>query len=146
MTLRSGTRIRFSEIRDFIPTTPGIYEIYTDSGEALKVGISANLCKRLCRHAASLDRGLIFDAECNIDDAIPADVTSKRSILTKHLYFDRSLTDKYDLKTQQGRRGFLLSCCYIQFEETPTRESARAKERELEQSGKYRYKGLVIVR
>jgi hypothetical protein len=39
--------IRFSEIEAKVPKEPGICEIHTDTGKALKVGISANMRKRL---------------------------------------------------------------------------------------------------
>ncbi|EIK94777.1 hypothetical protein PMM47T1_19813 [Pseudomonas sp. M47T1] len=45
--------IRFSEIEAAVPTAPGLYEIVTDQGELLKVGISVNLRKRLIQHRQS---------------------------------------------------------------------------------------------
>ena len=44
--------IRFSEIEAKVPKEPGICEIHTDTGKALKVGISANMRKRLLQHQA----------------------------------------------------------------------------------------------
>jgi excinuclease UvrABC nuclease subunit len=51
-------KIRFPDIEVHVPTTAGLYEIYTDQGIALKVGIAVNLLKRLKSHRASRDSGL----------------------------------------------------------------------------------------
>jgi hypothetical protein len=40
-------KIRFTDMHVQVPTTAGLYEIHTDQGIALKVGIAINLLKRL---------------------------------------------------------------------------------------------------
>jgi hypothetical protein len=141
----SESRIRFDEIEAKVPgLVPGIYEIHTVDGLPLKVGISGNLRKRLLQHRASLQRGLQFNIAEEI--AGPEDITSKRSILAKHLYCDSSLTSEFDLKTEAGRSAFLVKKCYITFSITETREEARRLERQRELEGRFRYTGKVISR
>ena len=95
-------RISFAEIAKEVDEVPGIYEIWTQSEIPLKVGISKNLGKRLEQHAASRDSGL-KGLDSNPEQ--PAQLTSKGSILAKHLYFDRVLTETkdYDLTTEVGK-------------------------------------------
>jgi hypothetical protein len=137
-------KLRFDEIERSVPTSAGLYEIFTDHGIALKVGIAANLRIRLLQHARSSQQGLKIIRETN--SPIPRDITSKKSILAKHLYFDTTITDSYDLKSEQGRRHFLLNCCHLVVQPTNTREEARIIEIALERSGAYRYVGRVSPR
>jgi len=133
-------KIRFSDIDAEVPQQrPGIYEIYTDSDAPLKVGISVDLHRRLKEHLSSADRYLEWADGANRDD--PAMVTSKRSILAKHLYFDTSITHEFDLQTESGRQRFLNERCHVKFEITKSREEARKLEIPKEQSGLFRYTG-----
>lgn len=140
-------RIRFDKIVASIPKQPGIYEIWTDSGKALKVGISINALKRLKDHAASRKSGLPQKSG-DRDAPTPKDICSKKSILAKHLYFDQSLATEYncDLRDETGRREFLAKHCYIVFEKTASKAIAREMEREREESGCFRYTGDVVPR
>jgi len=131
--------IRFNEIEDKIPKGPGIYEIYTDSGIALKVGISSNIRKRLLQHRASRQNRLKLKPGGNRLN--PNDVLSKESILAKHLYYDSTVTKEYNLATENGRKAFLSDKCYIRFKETETKAEARRMEKQLEMSGQFRYIG-----
>ena len=51
-------RIRFPEIDTHVPKASGVYEIHTDEGVPLKVGVAIDLLKRLKSHRASRDSGL----------------------------------------------------------------------------------------
>lgn len=136
--------IRFSQIKEMIGLTPGLYEVYTNDGIALKVGIAKDLRSRLTAHGESKQSRLkVKDARKSIE---PQNIESKKSILTKHLYFDSEISKKYDLTTEFGRQEFLQNECYIVVKTTNTREEARELEKDLEVSGKYRYVGLVIRR
>lgn len=137
------TTISFAAIGTAVKNEPGIYEIWTKTGVPLKVGISKNLKKRLKQHAASPDC-LRNDA---IDPSQPEHLISKKSILAKHLYFDHAIADlvRYDLTTKEGRRAYLASECKIKFQVTKNREEARALEKLLEESGKFRYARKVRV-
>lgn len=137
-------RISFAEIAKEVDEVPGIYEIWTQSEIPLKVGISKNLRKRLKQHAASRDSGL-KGLDSNPEQ--PAQLTSKGSILAKHLYFDRVLTETkdYDLTTEVGRKTYLDKKCYIKIRVTKTRNKARELERPLEKSGKFRYARKVQI-
>lgn len=138
--------INFAEIQNIVTNSPGLYVIYTNHGIPLKCGISVKLLKRLKDHRASCQSGLKKqDGETvNPDDNLnPDDVRSKKSILAKHLFFDEEITDLYNLKTQKGRRDFLLYECYIEFEYTKTKEIARDLEIELESKSIFRYQGMV---
>lgn len=128
---------------DEIQNHPGLYKIYTIDGTPLKVGIAVNLRKRLKQHARSLQRRL----KPKIADQVhaPRDLQSKQSILAKHLYFDRSLTDKYDLTTELGRQAFLTQQTYLLITYTKTREEARELEKIEEASGIWRYQGRVKI-
>lgn len=137
-------RIKFSEIKQKVAAKPGIYEIYTFQGVPLKVGIAKNLKRRLLAHGESKQAYLKKNTEGRVNN--PSDLTSKRSILAKHLYFDSSITVEYDLKTEQGRKSFLENNCYIKIEITKTRELAREIEKVRESIGKFRYVGRVIRR
>lgn len=98
-------KVKFDEIKSNVSTNPGIYEIYTNDGMALKVGIAANLKKRLLQHANSRQKSLKFSIEA--ENVMPSDVDSKQSILAKHLYFDSSISPKYNLTSEIGRQSFL---------------------------------------
>lgn len=137
-------KINFNEIESKVKNTPGIYQIYTKQGIALKVGIGVNICNRLLQHRASRQSGLKLKPEGSFYN--PNDVISKSSILAKHLYFDKSITTGYNLKTQEGRNAFLIKNCYIEFEYTENRDEAKQLEIELEASGLFRYQEDVIIR
>jgi hypothetical protein len=141
----SDDLLSFAEI-DLASDTdgPGIYQIWTKSGKALKVGIAANLRKRLRKHLASRDSGLKLIAGGNAYN--PNDWVSKASILAKHLYFDRNLITECDLTTEKGRRRFLEDECKITYLSTRSREEARQMEDVLEKTGRFRYLGQVKVR
>lgn len=136
------TRIRFSEIKSKVPPRPGIYEIHTDSGLPLKVGIGGDIQKRLLQHAESRQRGLKLKQLGSWQK--PADVESKRSILAKHLYF-ADLGSGLDLKTELGRQQFLLAHCYILFRVTSTRAEARDIERAIEAGRCFRFVGKTAL-
>lgn len=137
-------KLRFNEISEKVPAKPGIYEIYTDDGVALKVGIASNLKSRLIQHANSRQKALKFRNESA--NFSPGDVESKQSILAKHLYFDSSIATDFDLTSEAGRKKFLIQCCHLIVSETETRELAREIERQKEANGEYRYVGRVIQR
>jgi len=144
---RTFVGLRFSDISERFPKkprAPGIYEIHTLSGLALKVGISGDIRERLIRHGQSKQSGLKFKVGASADE--PCDVESKRSILAKHLYFDRSIDPRYDLRSQLGRQRFLEEQCRITVEITASREVARGLEEGRERRGSYRYCGDVIKR
>jgi hypothetical protein len=129
---------RFCDIEN-IEQEPGVYEIHTDTGLALKVGIGKNLRKRLLQHRASLQSCLKLKQGGKWTN--PNDVQSKGSILAKHLYYDLSLTNDYDLKTEAGRRAFLHERCYIVLIKiTKTKDEARSIEKQLEKDGKNKYR------
>lgn len=128
------------------PNSPGFYRIYLHSGLLLKVGIGSNLKRRLRSHAASRDSGLKIRPDANLQNLVPSDITSKSSILAKHLYFDGALTKSYDLKTELGRRRFLFEQCYLFVQATDSVEMARAIESKYEDPNVVRYVGLVKVR
>lgn len=137
-------KIKFSQINEVVGKVPGLYEIYTNSGIALKVGIARDLRKRLTDHWNSRQSRLkIKDI---LKPIAPNNMTSKQSVLAKHLYFDSKITSKYDLTTEFGRQNFLNNECYIIVKTMITREEARELEKDLEKSGNYRYVGLVIMR
>src|SRR5208283_3689809 len=132
-------KIRFSDIESIVPAQAGIYEIHTFTGIPLKVGISANLRKRLIQHRASRQSALKLKAggqRCN-----PSDVQSKSSILAKHLYYDTSLIADHDLQSEAGRRTFLEEKCYFVFELTGNRAKARDLEKMRERQLQFRYVG-----
>lgn len=137
-------RISFTEIAEKVREEPGIYEIWTESGNRLKVGISKNLRKRLKQHAASRDSGL---KGLDSNPTEPAHITSKASILAKHLYFDRALDEArgYNLRSGKERKNFLAEKCYIKFLVTKTRDEARRLEIEMEKSGEFRYTREVRI-
>jgi len=76
----------------------------------------------------------------------PDQVKSKRSILTKHLYFDELIAPELNLRTEPDRKRFLLERCQVRWQIHPNRESARAIEVAMEKKGGYRYQGRVIKR
>ncbi len=141
---REYKRISFAEIATKVSEELGIYEIWTISEIPLKVGISNNLRKRLKQHAASRDSGL-KGLGCNPTQ--PAHLISKASILAKHLYFDSALTvtGDYDLSTEIGRKTYLSEKCYIKFCVMKKRDDARALEKQLEKSDKFRYARKVRI-
>ncbi len=132
--------IRFSEIEKNVPALPGIYEIYTNDGEALKVGIGVNLRKRLIQHRRSRQSRLVLKPGGSWEN--PADVRSTQSILAKHLYF-AGCADGYDLSTEAGRQAFLEERCFIRFRVTSSRKEARSLELALEASGAFLLQGRV---
>jgi hypothetical protein len=132
------TKVRFSEIEAVVPDKPGLYEIYTLDGKALKVGIGTNLRRRLIQHRKSRQSRLALKAGGNWEN--PSDVVSKQSVLAKHLFFSAPV-EGYDLKTEVGRQAFLDECCYVLFLVTSNREEARAIERVKEASGAFSYVG-----
>ncbi len=138
------TTVRFSQVKQVVPAGPGIYEIYTNTGTPLKVGIGHNLQKRLLQYRAS--RQSCLRLKLGGDRSNPEDVMSKGSILAKHLYYDPSLSIEHDLTTEAGRRSFLEESCLIAFEETKTREKARELEKLREHEKVFRYCKRVEVR
>jgi hypothetical protein len=143
MPFRSAPRVRFDSL-DRVPKLPGLYELSLRSGRLLKVGIASNLRRRLRSHAASRQGSLCLKPGGHRRN--PNDVSSKSSILAKHLYYDATLTHAYDLTTENGRQQFLHHRCLVRYVVTATRDVAKVRERELERSGKYRYVGRVVVR
>ena len=137
------TTIRFDQVGRDVPAKPGIYEIHTDTGTALKVGIGINLRKRLLQHRASRQSCLRLKSGGKRSN--PDDVVSKGSILAKHLYYDRSIAGDYDLKSEVERRKFLVENCYITFEVTETKACARELERLREQQRSFRYQNRVSI-
>jgi hypothetical protein len=133
-------RIRFSEIETAVPSTPGLYEIVTDEGELLKVGISGNLRRRLVQHRQSKQSRLKLKSGGSWSN--PNDVMSKQSILAKHLFF-YSQGLGYDLKSEAGRQAFLEQRCHVLVKVTSTREEARKLEKQMERSGAYRFVGMT---
>ena len=139
------TIIRFIEIEGKVPREkPGIYEIHTDTGIALKVGIGSHLRERLLQHRASRDSALKLKEGGTREN--PNDVESKGSILAKHLYYDESITRSFDMKTQAGCRAFLEQLCYIVFDVTDSLSAADEEEKRRERSGSFRYLGSVVKR
>lgn len=122
-----------------VPECPGLYEIHTNGGRALKVGIAGNLRLRLSNHFRSRQSRLKLVEGGSWRN--PDDVRSKQSILAKHLFFDGSITSKYDLKTEEGRRSFLEHECVVRYVCTADRNAARTLEQRRERSRKYRYCG-----
>ena len=138
-------RIAFADIDESIPAGPGIYQIWTICGDALKVGISTNLRKRLRKHRASRDSGP--KPKPGGDPGTPDGCISKASIIAKHLYFDQTLAKEFDLTKESERKRFLDEYCRITFRPTRSKEEARALEKELEQRPRtFRYQGRVRMR
>lgn len=137
-------KVRFEEIDARVPAAPGFYEIHTDNGIWLKCGIAQNLRRRLKQHWASRQSALRLRPDGSW--AMPADVLSKSSILTKHLYYDESLAPEFDLESEAARVTFLTTCCYIRYCQTGTRAEARALEIIREREGGLRYSGRVMIR
>jgi len=134
--------IAFTDIAKVVPEEPGIYQIWTFWGEALKVGIGTNLRDRLRKHRASRDSGLRLKP--GGDPSNPDHWISKASILAKHLYFDQSMTQDFDLTTEGDRKRFLDECCRITLIPTISRQKARELEKALENlPGRFRYQGRV---
>lgn len=133
----------FSQV-DQLLNKPGLYQIFTDDGIPLKVGIATKLRARLRQHAKSSQNYLQFKHKGT--DIQPSDVRSKRSILAKHLYFDSSITPDYKLTTEEGRRNFLQADCYLVITYTENRAAARELEKLLEAEKFFRYQGKVIRR
>lgn len=126
-----------------IENTPGLYQIFTLDGLPLKVGIAKNLRSRLNQHLKSSQKRL----KSTIDGEVlePSHLQSKQSILAKHLYFDSSLTNDNDLKTECGRRNFLTKETYLLITYTCDREEAKRLEKIAESSDMWRYKGKVKI-
>jgi hypothetical protein len=129
-------RITFADVATLVPEKPGLYEIYTLDGIPLKVGISINLRKRLTQHAESKQKYLVCK---NGDWSNANNLTSKRSILAKHLYFYKA--NGYDLTLENDRQRFLKNECCILFLVTANREEARELEREREAGGRFQFVG-----
>ncbi|MBI4244098.1 MAG: hypothetical protein HY606_08420 [Planctomycetes bacterium] len=137
-------KIKFDEIETKVSEIPGIYEIYTNSGIPLKVGIGKNIKERLLQHRSSRQSALKLKPGGCFDN--PNDVKSKKSILAKHLYYDESITDDFDLKSESGRRAFLASVCCIDFKYTGTKADARQLETIRQREVSWRYIGKVEKR
>ncbi len=136
MHLTDALELRFAEVST-LPESPGVYEIWAGS-VPLKVGIAVNLRSRLMVHAVlSRQSGLRFKPDGPPFE--PKDVRSTKSILAKHLYFDREIARDLDLTTEAGRRSFLATRCFIRYRSTTTRAAARAIEARLEATDHYRY-------
>ena len=137
--------IKFDDIETHVRSLPGVYEIHTRSGIALKVGIAREVRDRLKKHRASRQSGLRSVTVALVDAKVPCDVVSKSSILAKHLFFDEAIAPRYNLKTEAGRRAFLEAECYIRVEYCATRDEARRIESGRERSGGFRYCRAVNV-
>jgi hypothetical protein len=136
---------RFSEIEQNIERgQPGIYEIFTKSGIGLKVGISKDIRERLIEHRASRQSALKLKPGGKMSR--PNDVTSKQSILAKHLYYDRTIAPEYNLKSEEGRGKFLEECCVIKARITDSKRKAKELEKQKELIGSFRYVGKVKIR
>lgn len=135
--------ISFSQM-DQVTSGPGLYEVHTVSGIKLKVGTGSNLKQRLQDHRASRQSGLKLKP--GGDRSQPQDVVSKKSILAKHLYYDEAIAPEYDLKTEAGRRDFLMNSCVVFIQPTTSLLEARRMEKKLETSGAFRYVGDVRIR
>lgn len=135
-----GAFVPFTNIES-IPEATGAYQIWTEEGVPLKVGVALNLRKRLRQHRTSRQLKYVGG-----DPSLPAAWRSKSSILAKHLYFDRSRDTAYDLSTQQGRQRYLDEKCVITYIITSSRNEARLIEMELEITGRFAYCGEVQVR
>lgn len=135
-------KIKFDEIKAEVLEKSGIYEIYTNSGVPLKVGIGNDMRRRLLQHRASRQSALKLKPGGNRTN--PNDVESKQSILAKHLYYDESLTHEFDLKSEVGRQAFLSSNCYILFEYIDSRDKAKQLEALKERQVLWRYIGKVV--
>ncbi len=137
-------KIRFTQIEDRCEAKPGVYEIHTNAGTPLKVGMGRDLLSRLRQHRASRQSCLRLKQgglRCN-----PNDVQSKGSILAKHLYYDASIALNYNLTSENGRQRFLEEECYIVFELTENEAEARRREKLRERTGQFRYVGRVLKR
>lgn len=135
-------KVKFPEVSSVVPKKPGLYEIYTNDGLALKVGISNNLRRRLLQHFASRQKSLKLRVGGNWSN--PDDVVSKSSILAKHLYFSNDFHE-YDLKTEDGRKLFLEKSCFIIFTVTRTRDEARVLEKAKESEAKFKFVGKADI-
>lgn len=140
MRLTGVKELHFSEVST-LPAAPGIYEIWARRRVPLKVGIAANLRQRLMAHAASRQSGLRCKPSGRPTE--PSDVRSNKSILAKHLYFDREIARGFDLTTEEGRRSFLATRCFIRYRTTASADAARVIEKRLEATSQYRYQGRV---
>lgn len=138
--------IRFSEIDQYVSASPGVYEIHTRKGVALKVGIGRDLRDRLRHHRASYQSGLRSKTGDLSGVTRPSEVVSKSSILAKHLFFDSEIGSDYDLRSETGRRAFLERECRVTVHHCSTRENARRIEKKLESETAFRYCRRVIVR
>lgn len=141
---KMAARITFDQIGTSVEPKPGIYEIHTNAGVPLKVGIAGDIKCRLLDHRASRQSGLRLKAGGSWDR--PNDVESKKSVLAKHLYYDTSVAPEYHLTTEMGRRAFLREQCYVMFEIVETVGRAKELEALRESSGLFRYVGRVICR
>lgn len=105
-------RIRFSEIETAVPSAPGLYEIVTDEGGLLKVGISGNLRRRFSQHRQSRQSRLKLKE--GGDWSNPSDVMSKhgRGQLAGRLALSPRIGDLNARALKRGRifRVFTNSC------------------------------------
>ncbi len=136
--------IKFDDIETKALANPGIYEIYTNSGIPLKVGSAKNIKKRLLQHMTSRQSALKLKPGGSWNN--PNDVKSKQSILAKHMYYDKSITDNFNLKLESGRRAFLTTECYIMLKYTNSKAAAEQLEIIRERKRKWRYFGKVVKR
>jgi hypothetical protein len=128
---------------DEIKNIPGLYQIHTFDGIPLKVGIAKSLHRRLKQHLKSSQSRLKPTIDGKIEK--PNHLESKQSILAKHLFFDKSLTQDYDLETEDGRSDFLKQETYLLITYTSDRDEARRIEKIAERSDIWRYKGRVKI-
>jgi len=142
---RSMAKFRkFSARIDNVIEKPGIYDIRVIDGPWLKVGISINLQSRIKDHFASRQSGLVPKPGRN--RANPRNVISKKSVLAKHLYYDSRIAPDYDLRTEYGRRTFLANECEFRVQTITDSKALKLLEKKREETGKYRYVGLVRKR
>jgi excinuclease UvrABC nuclease subunit len=136
---------KFSDLNP-VKHSPGIYQISTNSGMLLKIGISKDIRNRLYQHGISKQSRLkTIDIAFPVE---PSNVKSQQSILAKHLFFDRRMAFAYnlDLKTEAGRTEFLADHCVIEFFHTSTREEALELEKKIEKENNHRYIGKVTLK
>jgi hypothetical protein len=109
--MTEGIKLKFSQTKRIVRNEPGLYEIFTNDHVPLKVGIAKSLKQRLSAHGKSKQGALKLKVR-EVGYAI-GNVKSKSSVLSMHLYFDSSITEKYDLTTENGRVAFLENECYM---------------------------------
>lgn len=135
-------KISFEKLDSLTKNQAAYYEIHIDT-EVLKVGVAKNIIKRLKQHRASRQSGLKQKNGGAWDN--PSNVRSKSSILTKHLYYDQTISD-CDLTKESERRLFLENRCTVYVLYTDSREEAKILEKKREASNDIRYCKQVKVR